>query len=315
MLRAFAPDVVHCQHIWVQSDLMRSLRVPYVVSAQGTELMGYAAFARFRPSAQRAAAGAARILAASHYIAERVVATFPGVETRIETVHSAVDPTLYQRCPAPRETALRKLGLPADGRPVVAFLGKLVPSKGVELLLEAARLYSQSGLAVRTVVCGDGPLRAKLQALAEEAAPGAVRFIGDRQIEDRVLLLQVADLVVVPSRAEPFGLVALEAMASGTPVVATRAGGIVEIVSHDVGVLVEPNDPRSLAHAVLRAISEGWKRTRSEAAKRHAASRYHPRDWIARLERVRACDAADQTSRTEARLGTVTRQIRCSGGE
>jgi len=286
VVESFGPDIVHCQHIWLQASALEGLPVPFVISAQGTDLMGYAAYPQFRGSARRAAVRAGRILAASEYIRERVVETFTGLEDKVETVLSAIDTALYESAHGSREVILKQLGLPVSAGPLVAFVGKLVRFKGPDLMIEAARIYGRADHDICTVLCGDGPLRPSLENSVQEMKRGKIWFLGDRQICDRAALLHLADVLVIPSRMEPFGLVALEAMASGTPVLATRAGGLCEIVNDRIGGLIEPDSPHSLARGVLRAISEGWKASKGRAAKEYVRNRHNGNAWVAKLEKV-----------------------------
>jgi D-inositol-3-phosphate glycosyltransferase len=91
---------------------------------------------------------------------------------------------------------------------------------------------------------------------------------------------------VMPSRAEPFGLVALEALAAGAPVLATAAGGLAEVIDHAVGGLVPVDDPAALAEQVARALTEHWKTLKGPAARRRIAERHGPQQWVERIEAV-----------------------------
>jgi glycosyltransferase involved in cell wall biosynthesis len=108
-------------------------------------------------------------------------------------------------------------------------------------------------------------------------------FLGDRGRDDCATLYQLADVVAMPSRAEPFGLVALEAMASGTPLIGTLAGGLPEIVTDATGGLVPADDYELLAEMVLRALAEDWKHTKGPAAAAYVAKQHDPRRWIERI--------------------------------
>lgn len=279
----FDPQIIHAQHIWMQGHLALETGVPYVLSAQGTDLMGYRHDARFRPLAQQAAENAGCILAASDFIRQEVVATFERVAERTETVHSAVDLEPYQRPPAARAAALAQLGLPADCPPIVAYAGKLVPFKGVDTLLNAAAIYERSARPLATVIAGGGPLDAELAAQAERLGLEHIWFLGDRRRDDCAALYHLAELVVMPSRAEPFGLVALEAMASGTPLVGTQAGGLSEIVNDATGGLVPVDDHELLAEMVLTAIAGDWKRAKGPAAAEYVNAHHSPTRWIERI--------------------------------
>jgi glycosyltransferase involved in cell wall biosynthesis len=149
--------------------------------------------------------------------------------------------------------ASARLGDPA--RPVIGCIGSLTTHKGQEVLLTALeRLPSTIG-AGTLVVIGDGPERAALESRARESGHGwSVRFLGLRP--DARSLLPALDLVVVPSiDREGFGLTALEAMDAALPVVASRVGGLPEIIDDGVsGLLVQPSDPDALAVAIASIL-------------------------------------------------------------
>jgi glycosyltransferase involved in cell wall biosynthesis len=156
-----------------------------------------------------------------------------------------------------REAARRALRLEldlADDCPVVATVGRLVPQKGIFDLVKAAALLRDAEPMARYVVVGRGPLRRSLAARIEELGlDGIVRLVGFRRDVGRVLA--GADLMALPSHWEGFGVVLMEAMAAGTPIVATRVGAIPEVVRDgETGTLVAPRDPSGLATAILRAL-------------------------------------------------------------
>jgi glycosyltransferase involved in cell wall biosynthesis len=130
-------------------------------------------------------------------------------------------------------------------------------AKGVDVLLRAMALLGGRGDDTPLVLAGDGPLRTDLEQLTKRLGiEDVVRFAGFQELEALLELLQRCTLVVLPSRAESFGISILEAMAVGKPVVATRVGGIPEIVTEgETGLLVPPEDEEALCaamHGLLR---------------------------------------------------------------
>jgi glycosyltransferase involved in cell wall biosynthesis len=149
---------------------------------------------------------------------------------------------------------------------LVGGVGRLDEQKGWDVLCEAAA-------AVRTVlpnavfvVVGGG---AELRSLQDRPACAHVRFAGYR--EDAAALVAAFDVAVVPSRYEGFGFAAAEAMLAGVPVVASRTGGLVEVVG-DSGILVPPEDPAALAEAIVRLGRDDARRRELAAAGRHRAA-------------------------------------------
>lgn len=145
--------------------------------------------------------------------------------------------------------ARQSLGL-AAGDIVVGGVGRLHAQKGWDILCEAARVIRRTRSDIRFVVVGDGP---EEQALREAAACGHVEFVGSRK--EANTLMGAFDVLVVPSRYEAFGLVALEAMLSGVPVIASQAGGLPEVVD-GAGRLVPCESPDALADAILELLAD-----------------------------------------------------------
>ncbi|SDN30179.1 1,4-alpha-glucan branching enzyme [Paenibacillus sp. yr247] len=137
---------------------------------------------------------------------------------------------------------------------ILAFLGRLVYEKGVHILISAMRLVLKRYPEAKLVIAGSGP---ELEALQQLAAPlgDRVSFTGFLDETDKNLLLHTAELCVFPSLYEPFGLVALEAMASGTPLIVSDTGGLAEIVDHGInGCKVPPGDANALAWQITQLL-------------------------------------------------------------
>ncbi|WP_091654224.1 D-inositol-3-phosphate glycosyltransferase [Micromonospora pallida] len=205
----------------------------------------------------------------------RVTVVEPGVD--LDRFRPAVgDPVLA------RHAARRRLGLPTEGY-VVAFVGRIQPLKAPDVLVRAiAALRDRDPLLAGevTVAIVGGPSGSGLDrptSLIELAATlgvaDRVRFLPPRTGNDLPALYRAADLVAVPSYNESFGLVALEAQACGTPVVAAAVGGLVTAVRHQVsGVLVDGHDPADWADTIRQLLPDRPRLTTlSRGAVRHAA--------------------------------------------
>ena len=161
----------------------------------------------------------------------------------------------------PSQEALR-VELDLDGD-VLAFAGRLGPQKALDTLLEALSRVPD----VRLVVVGDGPDRAMLERRAAELVDDRVRFTGSVPREDVLRLFRAADAAVLPSAWENLPHTVVEALAVGCPVIATRVGGVPEVVRDgENGLLVEPNDPAALASAITRFLADPSLRERLAAA-------------------------------------------------
>jgi glycosyltransferase involved in cell wall biosynthesis len=183
--------------------------------------------------------------------------------------------------PRDRAASRRELGLPDDG-PMVSFAGRLVPDKGVDVLLDA--VARTPGL--RALIVGEGPAGGALRAQAARLGiEDRVRFRAPLPMERVAVAFTAGDVVAMPSRHEPWGRVAVEAMACGVPLVAGAAGHLPALVG-DHGRLVRPGDADDLARALREAIEEP-EPARSERvarAREYAASF----SWAALAERWEA---------------------------
>lgn len=157
--------------------------------------------------------------------------------------------------PADAAQTRRALGIAAD-TPLVVCAARLEREKDIASLVSAMGSVKDAVPEVRCLVAGTGSQKAALEAQIERLnVAGAVTLLGFRA--DATSLMAAADIFVLPSLAEPFGLVLLEAMALGRPVIATRAGGPLEIVvDGETGFLVPPSSPEALADAVKRLIAD-----------------------------------------------------------
>ncbi len=196
-----------------------------------------------------------------------------GVEpARIRVVPSGVDPSRVAVAAATRDAERVRLGVDADTL-LVAVVAALETRKGHAVLFEAlARLPD---LAVRVVCAGGGSEGAALASRRDALGLAArVRFLGE--VAEVAELLAAADLVVVPSLHEGLGVAALEAMAAGKPVVASRVGGLAEVVEDGVsGLLVPPGDAGALAAAMRRiAADRPAARALGRAGQERVAARY-----------------------------------------
>ena len=185
----------------------------------------------------------------------------------------------------------QKLGWPSDCV-VVGFSGRLAAIKGVDILLHALVQLQDGFPQLRLVIVGDGAERASLQAfVATHGLGGRVHFAG-RLVRDEVLgAIKGFDLAAVPSREEGFGLSALEAMAAGVPVVASRVDALEEVVvDGQTGLLFTPEDPASLAEALARLASDvTLRRQLGDAGAAHAAALYDRPAYRARVADMLAC--------------------------
>jgi glycosyltransferase involved in cell wall biosynthesis len=165
-------------------------------------------------------------------------------------------------------TAFRA-GFAQPDQPIVYYVGRLVHEKGVQVLIQAAPQIVQQMPNVKFVIAGTGVCLDELRQLARENnVSDQFVFTGFIADDVRDKLYQVANVAVFPSLYEPFGIVALEAMAYGCPVVASETGGLAEFVRpHQTGILTRCGDPASLAWGILHSLMRpDWTAERARNA-------------------------------------------------
>jgi D-inositol-3-phosphate glycosyltransferase len=284
---------------WVARRVAQRWGVPWVHSYHTLARMKAAAGMPEEPmrgEAEEVIARAADRLVAMSPAEERALIDLYGVDP--ETV-CVVPPGVDMERYAPRPTGGTRARLGLLDRRVVVYAGRLERLKGADLFVEAvAELMEQPGFDdVVALVCGGdsgdgrrqarhaGGERGRLEDLVRERGlEGRVRFLGavpPRRLAD---LYALAEVCVVSSHTESFGLVALEAQASGTPVVATAVGGLVDVVEDGVtGFLIEGRDPTAFAGRIGELLQSRTLRDRMGAAARDRAARY---TWDRSVERL-----------------------------
>jgi glycosyltransferase involved in cell wall biosynthesis len=192
-----------------------------------------------------------RIIAISQSLRRFLVEVEKAPANKIEVIPYGLDPESFARDAHP---GAFRAEIGARENPLVGFIGRLTGQKGVDILLRAFALVERRHPTVELILAGDGPERPALSRLAQSLGLQRVMFLGWRA--DAADVLADLDLLVVPSRWEGFGLVALEAMAMGIPVVASNASALPEIVAPgQTGLLVSPGDAGELADAITTILS------------------------------------------------------------
>lgn len=164
-----------------------------------------------------------------------------------------------------------------EREPLLLFVGSLIRRKGADILLRALNIVRVDHPQVRLTIVGDGPERQALEHLAVELGlTDHVDFVGSQSQKQIASWMQRARLFVLPSREEALGIVLLEALASATPCVGSRVGGVPDIVAEDVGVLVPPEDPVALAEAIAALLREP---TRWSALQQRARTHVEQNCW------------------------------------
>ncbi len=188
------------------------------------------------------------VLAVSNALRHEIIATgVTGISQKTKLSWNSVDVGKF----SDGENNSFKNGNNLLDKPIVMFVGNLIKRKNVESLLEAKKIANSD---YYLVVVGDGPLFKKLNKKVEEENIRDVIFTGSR--DDVENIIPSCDVLVLPSFSESFGLVLIEALACGKPVIGSNVGGISEIINDDVGLLVDPNKISSIARAIDNVIND-----------------------------------------------------------
>jgi glycosyltransferase involved in cell wall biosynthesis len=229
---------------------------PVVAKVHGSDINVFTRNPVRRWQVARALNRCRQVVAVSRALAERVEQI--GVPSdRIRVIYNGVDPTLF--APASRSEARQTLGLPVNAR-VLLYVGNLLQSKGCHELVHAfARLRARDPKPLLLALVGDGADRPALEQLAaDHGLSGSIYFAG-RCAHDRLpAWFAASDVLCLPSHAEGVPNVVLEAMACGIPVVASRVGGIPEVLEDEAGLLVPPRDVARLTDALGEALARSW---------------------------------------------------------
>jgi glycogen synthase len=266
LMTGWRPDVVHA-HDWVAAEagiaLARDAGTPLVATFHATEaglwngwLTTPLSRARHDVEAWLVRAATRTIVCSSAMRAE-VSAGLKISAAELTTVHNGVARELWRASAAERADIRAGLEIP-PGAPLLVLAGRVEWEKGGDVAIRALPRVRRHHPGTHLVVAGAGTQRAAFAALARrQRVVRAVRFAGHLDQSRLAALLGAADVALVPSSYEPFGMAALEAAAAGTPVVAGAAGGLTEIVTdRRTGLLVRPRDPAALAEAVVRLLAD-----------------------------------------------------------
>ena len=294
-------DLVH-GHDWLVSiagdHLAKRLRAPLVTTIHATEFGRHQGWVDKHPQShihgiERWMANRAdQVIACSAYMRDHICDIYGIEEDRVAVIPNGIDPADLQPWDAEEMGRLRRRFAEPDEK-LVLLVGRLVYEKGFQVALEAMPTVIAELGNVRFLVAGSGTHEQELKAQAAELGLDAhgtfLGWIGDDVLHT---LYRIADLTVVPSIYEPFGLVALEAMASGCPCLVADTGGLREVVPHEeVGLRFRSRDPHSLAEVAIRVLADG------ELGRRLVAEAY---------EHVRSFDWSDVAEQTAELYGSLS---------
>ena len=297
-----APDLVH-SHDWLVAGAARKLArdagVPWLVTVHATEYGRHQGWVDKHPQRhihaveRRMVRDADHVITCSHYMRRHVADVFAIPAANVTAIANGIDPSDLQ--PVADLPRLRARYARPDER-LILLVGRLVYEKGFHLALDALPGLVERLGNVRFLIAGSGTAEQELKAQAERLGlmehGSFVGWTGDDELHS---LYRIADLCLVPSIYEPFGLVALEAMASGCPCIVADTGGLREVVPGGgrVGLRFRPKDSKALGRMAEQLLTDDALRDRLVAEAREHVLRF---DWA---------DVARQTAAVYAGLGPV----------
>jgi L-malate glycosyltransferase len=291
MLDVFEAESLDLLHVHyaiphsVSAMLARSMaaprRLPFVTTLHGTDITLVGSNRSYLPITKFSIEQSDGVTAISSYLLNQTLKEFE-IKRPIEVIPNFVNCDLYARSAA--DTKLRAKWAP-NGEPILMHLSNFRPVKRVPDTVEIFALV-RAKMPAKLVLMGDGPDRGAAEYLVRKyRLQKDVFFLGKQNAVYEKLA--VADLFLLPSQLESFGLAALEAMACEVPVIATKAGGVPEVVEHGAdGFLVEPGDVQTAARYAIEILSRADRgREMGQTARVHAKKKFCSNDVIPQYER------------------------------
>ena len=256
--RKYKFDILHCHGVYppgyVGISFQKITKVPVIITPHGGDIKkneeGYVINPNITARIKKTFSAADAITVLSSDMKKRVL-SLGACSGRIYLVPNGIFRNDFKPPGYPHDCPVRD-------EPYVLYLGRLREDKGIDVLLRAFCLIKKGHPQVKLMIAGEGREKDNLTATAEKLGISrSVEFIGMVQGEQKINTLHEALMLVCPSRREAFGIVNLEAFASGIPVIASRVGGIPDIIQDGVnGLLVEPDDPAQLADRMDLLIND-----------------------------------------------------------
>jgi glycogen(starch) synthase len=199
---------------------------------------------------------AERVIVCSQSMKTEICDHFNLPQSKVDVIPNAIDASKYQTS-ADRGEVRQRYGV-GYGEKLILCVGRLVPQKGIEYFIRAIPLIAKRFPEAKYIIVGEGWSRDILEVEARASGHAdKIKFTGFASDKEVIDLMTSADVLVVPSIYEPFGIVALEGMATGVPVVASQVGGLAEVIDHDcTGLFVYPRSPESIAWGIGRILSD-----------------------------------------------------------
>ena len=261
-------DIIHGHYLFPAGaaavEVGNKHNIKTYVTAHGSDMFElYKSKPFMRPTIKKVLKNADGIFAVSKALRQEIIATgVSGIAEKTKLSWNSVDITKFSL--KDDDSFKKEFGL--FDKPIVLFVGNLIKRKNVGALLEAKKIAKSD---YYLVIVGDGPLSKKLRKKVEDENIPDVIFTGSRTDVENII--PNCDFLVLPSFSESFGLVLIEALACGKPVIGSDVGGISEIINGDVGLLVNPNDISSISDSIDMLVDDEELRAKLSANARNRA--------------------------------------------
>jgi len=270
LVAADPPDVI--LSYWIYPDGFAALRVgqrlgiPVVVKAIGSDINDVRGLLQTALT-RRVLRHASVCLTVSEDLRRKVIAMGADAE-RVYTVPNGCDTSVFRV--QDREQARQELGL-IGNEPLIVYVGRLDPAKGLRELLQAAASIASARPRFRIALVGEGPARPELEGIAKRLKiHDSVSWVAPCASAGVARWMAASDLAVLPSYREGCPNVVLEALSCGRPVVGTTVGGIPDLVDSECGILVPPHDADALGRALSAALDRSWDSERISQRRRRS---------------------------------------------
>ncbi|PIE02886.1 MAG: hypothetical protein CSA81_05125 [Acidobacteria bacterium] len=304
VVKEFHPDVIHVHHGWLGATVAKRIKaefgIPYIVQFHGTELEARHDYQKANPQIMRfldelvvdGLNSAEAFVAISPTEEELVLAYRKELKLlpAVKMIPNGYDEDIFYPEAVDFEKLNAKFAKNLNGakldpaKPLVMFVGRFVGFKGIEHLIRAVPHFKSD---VQTILCGNGELFDKMVNLKDELKLEHVHFLGHvDHFDDLPALYNAADMLIVPSEGEPFGLVAIEAMGCGTPVVGSMSGALPYILGYSgkeatgktpYGVLVPYGDSPAIAEAIDSVVASDFKKKNADAISQYVNKQFSVR--------------------------------------
>lgn len=265
LIKEWNPDILHANFATpdgiAAAYVSRQTGIPLVITEHQAKLRDFLKKPFIGKQMLYAYQKAARVICVSSF-SEGIINEFTNRPSNIVVIPNGVDFSRFSL----------KENRPAPQRAI--YVGYLVKHKGVHILLQAIARLKQRGINIDLGIVGDGIERNSLEAMCESLRiDNHVKFHGEKKADEVASLMSQHDFMIHPSFIESFGIVMVEALAAGLPVLSTYNGGAEDIISEEVGILVKPNDVDALTEGIMLILSK-WNQYNAESLRKYAFSKF-----------------------------------------